>query len=78
MGAPLGAIFANIVFLCVSALVGPESVLSWAWRVPFLLSLALIGVALVMQFKVQDTAAFRAMQEMDRRTANPSNAVSGP
>jgi hypothetical protein len=43
---------------------------------------ALIGVTLVMQFKVQDTAAFRAMQEMEaghtRRTANPSNALSGP
>jgi MFS family permease len=67
MGAPIGAIFSNVVFLVVSAVVGPESVLSWAWRVPFLLSLALIGVALVMQFSLQDTKAFRAIQEMETR-----------
>jgi len=67
MGAPIGAIFANVVFLVVSAVVGPESVLSWAWRIPFLLSLALIGVALVMQFSLQDTKAFRAIQEMETR-----------
>lgn len=67
MGAPIGAVFSNVVFLVVSALVGPDSVLSWAWRVPFLLSLALIGVALAMQFSLQDTEAFRTIQEMETR-----------
>jgi len=62
MGAPIGAILSNVVFLAVSALAGPDGLISWAWRIPFLLSLALIGVALVMQFKLQDTVAFRAIQ----------------
>jgi MFS family permease len=65
MGAPIGAITANVVFLVVSGLSGPDSLISWAWRVPFLLSLVLIGVSLVMQFQLQDTAAFRAMQEVE-------------
>jgi len=67
MGAPIGAILSNVVFLAVSTLSGPDSLISWAWRLPFLLSLALIGVALVMQFKLQDTAAFRAIQEVETR-----------
>jgi MFS family permease len=67
MGAPVGAILSNVVFLAVSTLAGPDSLISWAWRIPFLLSLALIGVALVMQFKLQDTVAFRAIQEEETR-----------
>jgi len=69
MGAPLGAIFANVVFLGVSAAVGSDGLLSWAWRIPFLLSIALIGVALITQFRLQDTVAFRALQEMEAHGA---------
>jgi MFS family permease len=67
MGAPIGAILSNVVFLAVSTLAGPDSLISSAWRIPFLLSLALIAVALIMQFKLQDTAAFRAIQEEQMR-----------
>jgi len=77
MGAPVGAILSNILFLGVSALVGSDSLIAWAWRVPFLLSLVLIGVAVVMQFKLQDTAAFRAIQEAElRRLATGRRARS--
>jgi MFS family permease len=58
MGAPIGTILANLVFLIVSTLVSPQELTAWAWRIPFLLSLALIAVGLLIQFKLQDTAAF--------------------
>jgi len=75
MGAPLGAIFANVIFLVVSAIVGSDGLLSWAWRIPFLLSIALIGVALITQFKLQDTVAFRAFREIEAH--RPGIGVGG-
>jgi MFS family permease len=62
LGAPTGTILANLAFLVVSTLVSPQGLIAWAWRVPFLFSLALIGVGLLIQFKLHDTAAFLEMK----------------
>lgn len=59
MGAPVGAILANLAFLIVAANVSPEALVSWAWRIPFILSVVLIGIAIRIQIELEDTAAFR-------------------
>jgi len=44
--------------------------MSWGWRVPFLLSVALIGLALYIQISLEDTPSFRQLhmirQQRDR------------
>lgn len=62
-GAPMGVILANLAFLMVSATVSDEAFMSWGWRVPFLVSIVLVALALYVQFRLEDTPAFKALQE---------------
>lgn len=63
IGVPVGVILANLIFLLVSSTLAPEAFQAWGWRVPFLLSIILIGVAMYVQLRLEDTPAFRHLQE---------------
>src|SRR5207245_9634751 len=61
VGVPAGLLLSTGVFSLVSTL--PEAqVLAWGWRVPFLLSLILVGVGLFIRLRVQDTPGFSRLQ----------------
>ena len=45
LGAPLGLLLANGAFFGVSAWFGPEALVEWAWRIPFIASLLMVGWA---------------------------------
>jgi MFS transporter, MHS family, shikimate and dehydroshikimate transport protein len=59
MGVPAGLLLANLVFAATSATL-PEA---WGWRVPFLLSIVLVGVGLFIRLRILETPAFRQVQE---------------
>jgi metabolite-proton symporter len=67
MGVPAGVVLANLIFLLMSTAIAPESFLTWAWRVPFLLSMVLVGLGLYVQLKLEDTADFQALQALEAR-----------
>lgn len=75
VGAPIGVVAANLAFLLASALTTPADFLSWGWRVPFLLSVALIGLALYVHRRVDETPAFREL--VAARDARPREAPAG-
>lgn len=61
VGNPIGNLAALGVFALASQL--PEQdFLAWAWRIPFLLSILLIGVGLFIRLKLHETPAFRQMK----------------
>jgi MFS family permease len=61
-GSPAGSILATLVFLAVGQL--PDATfLDWGWRVPFLLSVVLIVIGLVIRLKVTESAEFRQARE---------------
>jgi MHS family shikimate/dehydroshikimate transporter-like MFS transporter len=61
VGNPIGNLAAIGVFAAMSSL--PESeFLSWAWRIPFLLSIFLVGVGLFIRLRLEETPAFRAVE----------------
>ena len=68
VGAPVGVILANLAFLIVSANTSPEAFLEWGWRVPFLASVILIGIALFIQLRLEETVEFLRMQQSGRTT----------
>ena len=68
VGAPVGVILANLAFLIVSASTTPEAFLDWGWRVPFLASVILIGIALFIQLRLEETVEFLRMQQSGRPT----------
>jgi len=62
VGVPAGLLLSTSVFSGVSTL--PEDqLLSWGWRVPFLLSLLLVGVGLFIRLRIAETPAFSQVQE---------------
>ena len=57
IGVPAGLLLSTAVFAQFARL--PEDqFLSWGWRVPFLVSILLVGVGLVIRLKILETPAF--------------------
>jgi MFS family permease len=60
LGAPVGFIAANGLFLVLTALLTPTQFHDWGWRIPFALSAALVGVGLWIRLRLAETAEFSA------------------
>ena len=58
LGAPVGFIAANGLFLILGMLLTPEQFQAWGWRIPFLGSALLVGVGLWVRLKLTETPAF--------------------
>jgi MFS family permease len=59
-GNPAGLLLANLAVLVASRLSG-DAFLTWGWRIPFLFSIALIGVGLYIRLGILETPAFTAL-----------------
>jgi MFS family permease len=57
VGVPFGVVLANLVFLIVSASVSSDAFIAWSWRIGFLLSIALIGIGLLIHLRVVEPNA---------------------
>src|ERR687890_305163 len=62
-GVPVGVIFGNLIFLAVGAVTTEAQFLAWGWRIPFLVGVLLIGVAMYIQLRLEETPAFRHLEE---------------
>jgi metabolite-proton symporter len=61
VGVPAGLLLSTAVFAVFSRL--PEDqFLSWGWRVPFLLSILLVAVGLVIRMRILETPAFQRIK----------------
>ena len=67
VGAPGGVILANLIFLVVTASVSEEAFMAWGWRVPFLLSIGLIFLAMYIELRLQDSTAFEELKAVKKR-----------
>jgi MFS family permease len=60
LGAPVGFLAANGLFLILGVTLTPEQFEAWGWRLPFLASVVLVGVGLWVRLKLTETPAFAA------------------
>ncbi|HWW63564.1 MAG TPA: MFS transporter [Sphingomonadaceae bacterium] len=60
LGAPVGFIAANGLYLVLGVLLTPDQFREWGWRLPFLLSSLLVGLGLWVRLKLTETPAFAA------------------
>ena len=66
LGAPVGFIAANGLFLLLSIFLTPDQFKAWGWRLPFLASALLVAVGMWVRLKLTETPAFaRAMAEAE-------------
>ena len=71
LGPPIGFLMANGLFLLLILGLGEQNFVAWAWRVPFLLSAALVAIGLYVRVTVAETPAFRALVERRQRAEVP-------
>jgi metabolite-proton symporter len=60
VGVPLGVLLANVVFLLAGARLAPAAFLDWGWRIPFLVSIVLVGIGVYVQFNLEESIEFDA------------------
>lgn len=66
LGAPVGFIAANGLFLLLGLFLDAEDFRAWGWRLPFLASAILVGLGLWVRLKIGETPAFqRAVAEAE-------------
>ncbi len=77
LGAPIGFIAANSVFLILAASIGNAQFQAWGWRVPFLASAALVGVGLYVRLKLSETPIFTEAMSRERPARVPLGELLG-
>jgi len=71
LGAPLGYIAANGLFLTLGLWLSDEEFVAWGWRLPFVASALLVIVGLWVRLKLGETQEFRAALEAEPPAAVP-------
>ncbi|MEI4507696.1 MFS transporter [Sphingopyxis sp. CCNWLW253] len=71
LGAPVGFIAANGLFLLLGLGLSDADFAAWGWRIPFLLSAVLVGLGLWVRLKITETPDFAEALETDAPVAVP-------
>jgi MHS family shikimate/dehydroshikimate transporter-like MFS transporter len=74
-GVPAGMLIANTSLLIMSAVVSDEAFLSWGWRVPFLASIVLVAVGIVIRLRVAESPVFEQAKSAGKIERQPVLAV---
>jgi MFS family permease len=70
LGLPVGLFLATLAVLLFSKMSG-ESFLAWGWRVPFLISIVLVGVGVYIRIGILETPKFAALFEGNKIARQP-------
>jgi MHS family proline/betaine transporter-like MFS transporter len=62
-GTYLGSLVASLVALALTSIFSEETILSWAWRIPFLLSVVIGVVGIWIRNHMEDTPQFEELAE---------------
>ena len=67
----LGIVVSLVVIIATRTYFGEAAFNAWAWRVPFLISFLLVGVAIYIRLQLQETPIFEAIKARGQMTRNP-------
>ena len=69
--ATLGLFLSLLVILGCRVLLGTEAFEAWGWRIPFLLSLALLGISVWIRLKLDESPVFKEMKAQGKHSKAP-------
>jgi metabolite-proton symporter len=75
LGAPIGFIIANLLFLVLNLTLPANAFASWGWRIPFLLSAVMVAIGLYVRLKLVETPAFQKVLETGNVSKLPIGRV---
>lgn len=71
LGAPIGLFLANAVFFVLSYLLGKDALVEWAWRIPFLISMILVGMGLYVRMTLHESHVYRTAEAEGKKVNAP-------
>ncbi|WP_129787128.1 MFS transporter [Promicromonospora panici] len=71
IGVPLGLLLASAVLGIMTAVAPGDAFLAWGWRVPFLLSVVLIGIGYWVRRSVEESPVFVEIAQRAETTRQP-------
>jgi MFS family permease len=71
----IGLLLGSLVFLGLSTTLSQAEMLSFGWRIPFLLSFLMVGIGLVIRLRVDETALFMRVKERGMLLSFPSGEM---
>jgi MFS family permease len=74
-GTPAGTLLATAALGVTTALTTNTDFVAWAWRIPFLVSVVLMGFGLWLRRHVEETPQFRALEAKNEKTSAPISEV---
>jgi len=69
--ATAGLMISLIVILGTRQALGEAAFLDWGWRIPFLLSIVMLGVSLLIRLKLAESPAFQRMKDEGKASTTP-------
>ncbi len=69
--ATLGLFLSLVVILIVQNMLGMEAFKEWGWRVPFLISILLVGVSLYIRLRMKESPIFEQLKSSGMTSAAP-------
>jgi len=69
--ATLGLFISLIVILAVRRAVGEEAFKAWGWRIPFLLSIVLVGMSYYIRVRLKESPLYTALKDAKGTSAAP-------
>lgn len=70
-----GVLLGSFVCLLISSLLSSEQLSQWGWRIPFILSLPLGIVSLVLRLKLAETEVFTKAKKQKQLIKNPAISI---
>src|SRR5438876_299665 len=67
----LGIVVSLVVIIVTRETLGTEAFNAWGWRIPFLLSLPMVAIAIYIRLQLQETPIFQAIKAKGQTAANP-------
>jgi MFS family permease len=75
--ATLGLFAALLVVIGVRTAIGEEAFADWGWRIPFLVSVLLLGVSLWIRLKLNESPVFQKMKDEGKVSKAPLKEAFG-
>jgi MFS family permease len=69
--ATLGLFLSLVVILAVQAAMSREAFATWGWRIPFIISIALVGISLYIRLRMQESPIFAHLKGARMTSARP-------
>jgi MFS family permease len=69
--ATLGLFLSLLVILFTRTMLGEAAFADWGWRIPFLLSVVLLGVSVVIRLKLNESPVFQKMKDEGKGSKAP-------